>query len=109
MYLYSGLIHVYSSGDADFDVEEIETDSGQEHLNSEIQSLLKKFYEFKEVGCVADCEWPASIPAPAHSRPTEDNEQTAVYDLVGKLWFMSFFMSSSIYSSVAIQTIALGP
>ena len=83
MYLYSGLIHVYSSGDADFDVGEIETDSEQKHLNSEIQSLLGKFHEFKEVECVADCEWPASIPAPAHSRPTEDNEQTAVYDLVG--------------------------
>lgn len=83
LHLYSGFIHTHSANGAVFDVAAIETDSEHKHLNSEIQCLLQKFHEFKTVDSVADCEWPTSIPAPAHRRPTNDYEQTAVYDLVG--------------------------
>lgn len=83
LHLYGGLIHVYSAKEAVFDVDEIETDPEHESLNSEIQSLLKKFHDFKATASVADCEWPSLVPAPAHCRPTNDDEETAVYDLVG--------------------------
>lgn len=84
LYLYSGLIHLYSGGNEPFVVDEIEKDSEQERLNSEVERLLKKFHEFKSVEAISDCEWPDSIPVPAHNRPTHDDEHAAVFDLVGE-------------------------
>jgi hypothetical protein len=83
LYLYSGLIHVYSKSGAEFEVDELEKESSHGQLNSEVKYLLQKFHELKSVESVSDCEWPTSIPAPATRRPTDDGEQTAVFDLVG--------------------------
>jgi hypothetical protein len=84
LYLYSALIHVYSGTGEPFDVDDIEKDSEHKGLNTEVGRLLDKFHEFKSADSIFDCEWPASIPEPAHRRPTDDDEQTAVFDLVGK-------------------------
>lgn len=84
LYLYGTLIAAYSGSGEPFDVEDIETDFEHKELNAELERLLAKFHEFKSAESVFDCEWPASIPEPAHRRPIDDDEQTAVFDLVGK-------------------------
>lgn len=89
-YLYSGSIHVYSGSGEPFDIGEIEKDPEHIGLNTEVGRLLDKFHEFKSAESIFDCEWPASIPEPAHRRPTDDDEQTAIFDLVGKAMVYAF-------------------
>lgn len=84
LYLYGALIAAYSGSGASFDIDDIEKDSEHKELNVEVERLLTKFHELRSAESIFDCEWPASIPAPAHRRPTNDDEQIAVFDLVGE-------------------------
>jgi len=88
--LYAAIIHIYSGSESGLDFDEAESDDESKQLIADHITLIECFSHLKDAQSREDFIWPESIPLPAHTRPTNNDEETAVYDLVGMAMVFMF-------------------
>jgi len=105
--LYAALIHLCSGGKSELNFDEAESDSESKELIAKHVYLLECFRNLRNAETILDYTWPGEIPSPAHTRPSTNDEETVVYDLVG-IAMVFMFLHEIKHIQFSIENAAIG-